>query len=417
MLRTVLILTALLIALVPSVEATPPVQSAQQLKQAAIARLRDSGATLSPVRVEISRVLGNWALVRLYPKPGLTDPATVILQRKNGVWNAVAGPGTAFPPDLSLPEQWPEDIFASSGLYGGSNILPEQVSPGAVRHWIAEGTNVAFRFPFEASAAVQGGSIVVSGPPTATYQIALTPLNVTVGTALDDWAFDRMQTLPSPAALSGEYFPSPTANIFLVEEVSGPNISREYFVAPKLGGQVWSLQVTLPRPAPNRAVLPPADLAVSLILQTLLIGPGAVIRPQSPYLDPITGYRCEYPEDWTIVFSDGAGATVTAPGRIGPDSRGVTIAATGAATLAEAERQTLDSFGRDVRQLGTTMFNGLQVRRYQGTSAQNATPSWGYLIQLSPDQVLSARVRNDRAGADGNPQAGFPIVASVAPLR
>ncbi|GIW05521.1 MAG: hypothetical protein KatS3mg060_0326 [Dehalococcoidia bacterium] len=416
LLRTSL-LAALLLTLLPHAHAAPPAQSAQQLKQAALDRLRESGASLVPVRVDITRVLGNWALVRFFPKPGITDPSTVILQRKNGVWNAVAGPGTAFPPDLSLPEQWPEEIFSVSGLYGSPAIQPEQVSPGAVRHWIAEGTNVAFRFPLDASATVQGGSIVVAGPPTATYQITLTPLTAIVGPALDEWAFDEMQTLSNPATLAAEYFQSPTANIFLIEDASGQSISRTYFVAPKLGGQVWSVRVTLPRLAPNRAVLTPAELALTLILQTLLIGPGSVIRPLSSYLDPIIGYRFQYPEDWTIVFNDGAGATVTAPGRIGPASRSVSFAATGVSTLAEAERQTLDSFGRNVRQVGAATFGGLQVRRFQGTNTQNNTPSWGYLIQLSPEQVLVAHVRNDRAGADGNPELGLPIVASIAPLR
>lgn len=417
MLRTLLLLAALLLPLVPPAQAAPPVQSAAQLKQAALARLRESGASLSPVRADIVRVVGNWALVRFYPRPGLADVTLVILQRKNGVWNAVAGPGTAFPPDLSLPEQWPDEIFTVSGLLGGPNIQPDEVSPGAVPHWIAEGTNVAFRFPLEASAVVRDGRIVIAGPPAAPYEITLTPLAATVGTALDDWAFNQMETRPNPATLSAEYFQSPTANIFLVEAVSGPTVTRDYFVAAKAGGQVWNVRMVLPRPDLSRATLPPAERALSLILQTLLIGPGSVIRPQSTYLDPITGYRFQYPEDWTIVFADGAGATVTAPGRIGPNSRSVAVIPTGAVTLAEAERRTIDSVGQNVRQVGTATFGGLQVRRYQGTNPQNGSLSWGYLIQLSPEQVLAAIVRNDRAGPDGNPESGFAVVTSINPLR
>ncbi|MFN8533386.1 MAG: hypothetical protein U0556_07545 [Dehalococcoidia bacterium] len=414
MLRSLVAAFALLLLLLPVARAAPPAQSAQQLKQAALTRLRESGASPQPVRIDIARVIGNWAIARMYPKPGITDPALVILQRKGGVWNAVAGPGTAFPPDLSLPEQWPEEIFSTTGLYGGPNIAPELVSPGAVRHWIAEGTNVAFRFPLEASAAVRNNTIVVSGPPTATYQILMTPLTATVGAALDEWGFDRMQTLPNPASLSGEYFQSPTANIFLVEAADGQSVIRDYLVAPKLGGQVWSVRLTTPRPNPSRASLPPADLAASLILQTLLIGPGSVIRPQSTYLDPITGYRFNYPEDWTIVFADGGSASVSAPGRIGPASRSVWFAATGVSTMAEAERQTQSSVGRNVRQVGTSTFGPLQARRYQGTNAQNGSPSWGYLVQVTPEQIVSAIVTNDRAGPDGNPISGFPIVASIS---
>ncbi|MCS6801768.1 MAG: hypothetical protein RMM58_01370 [Chloroflexota bacterium] len=415
--RTLLLLAVLLLTLAPQAQAAPPAQSAAQLKRAALARLRESSSAPAPVRTDIVRVLGNWALVRFQPKPGQADPSLVILQRKNGVWNVVAGPGTAFPPDLSLPEQWPEELFSFSGLYGSPAIPPEDISPGTVPHWIAEGTNIAFRFPIDASAALRDGSIVITGPPAAPYEILLTPLAATVGSALDEWAFDQMQTRPNPATLAAEYFPSPTANIFLIEAVSGPTVARDYFVAAKAGGQVWMVHVTLPRSERSRTALTPAERAVSLILQTLLIGPGAVIRPQSTYLDPITGYRFQYPEDWTIVFSDGAGATVAAPGRVGPTSRSVAIAPTGAVTMAEAERRTIDSVGQDVRPVGTTTFGGLQVRRYQGMSAQTGSPTWGYLIQISPEQVLSALVRNDRAGPDGNPEAGFPIVASITPLR
>ncbi|GIW11309.1 MAG: hypothetical protein KatS3mg061_2366 [Dehalococcoidia bacterium] len=415
-LPTLFALAGLLLACAPPGSAAPMVQGAQQVKEVALARARASGATPTPVRVDIARVIGNWALVRLYPRPGQTDPALVIVQRKGGVWNAVAGPGTAFPPDLSLPEQWPAELFGGSGLYGGTTIFPEQVSPGAVRHWIAEGTNVAFRFPFEASARLEGGRIVIAGPAAAPYQIVLAPLAENVGPALDEWAFDRMQAQPNPASLSAEYFPAATTNIFLIEAAQGATLTREYLVAPKRGGTAWSVQATIARPQPERTSLPPAELALSLILQTLLIGPGATIRPQALYLDPITGYQVQYPELWTALFADGAGVGLNAPGRITPASRSVTIAAVAAATLAEAERQVIESFGRNVRTVGTSTFGPLVARRYQGQDPQSAAPVWGYLIQLAPDRVLSAVVKNDSAGPDGNPVNGFPIVASIARL-
>ncbi len=68
------------------------------METAARQRVAQNAPGVAVERVELSRVVDDYAIATVYPERGVTDPAGVILKKQAGAWTAVAGPGTGFPP-------------------------------------------------------------------------------------------------------------------------------------------------------------------------------------------------------------------------------------------------------------------------------------------------------------------------------
>jgi len=92
-----LLLVAVTLVIIPTAEAATADET-RQMEVAARQRVAQNAPGVAVERVEIVRVVDDYAMVAVYPAGGLTDPAGVILKRQDGTWTAVAGPGTAFPP-------------------------------------------------------------------------------------------------------------------------------------------------------------------------------------------------------------------------------------------------------------------------------------------------------------------------------
>jgi len=91
----------------PCGEPVPSVREAVRQSVLEWARPR-YGEILQDVRV--SRQCGDWALAVLVPRERI-NPAAVVVRLDAGVWQVVAGPGTAFPPEARPPG-------APPGLFG-----------------------------------------------------------------------------------------------------------------------------------------------------------------------------------------------------------------------------------------------------------------------------------------------------------
>jgi hypothetical protein len=93
-----LVLVAVTLATLPTAQAATVADQPGQIEAAARQRVAQNAPGVALERVEVVRIVQDYALVAVYPAGGLTDPAGVILRRQDGTWTAVAGPGTAFPP-------------------------------------------------------------------------------------------------------------------------------------------------------------------------------------------------------------------------------------------------------------------------------------------------------------------------------
>ena len=78
--------------------AAPARDDIAQMAAAARQRVAQVAPGVPLERVEVVRVVGDYAIVAVVPPAEVTDPAGVVLKLQLGTWTAVAGPGTAFPP-------------------------------------------------------------------------------------------------------------------------------------------------------------------------------------------------------------------------------------------------------------------------------------------------------------------------------
>ena len=93
-----LVMVAITLPTGPAAEAATTPDETRQMETAARQRVARNAPGVPVERVEVVRVVQDYAMVAVYPAGGLTDPAGVILKRQDGAWTGVAGPGTAFPP-------------------------------------------------------------------------------------------------------------------------------------------------------------------------------------------------------------------------------------------------------------------------------------------------------------------------------
>ena len=93
-----LLMVAITAVTLPTAQAAPAADERGQMEAAARQRVGQNAPGVAVERVEVVRVVQDYAMVAVFPAGGITDPAGVILKRQDGNWTAVAGPGTAFPP-------------------------------------------------------------------------------------------------------------------------------------------------------------------------------------------------------------------------------------------------------------------------------------------------------------------------------
>jgi hypothetical protein len=93
-----LLMVATTLGSLPTAEAATAADESREMELAARQRVAEKAPGVALERVEVVRVVQDYAMVAVIPAGGVTDPAGVILKRQGGNWTAVAGPGTAFPP-------------------------------------------------------------------------------------------------------------------------------------------------------------------------------------------------------------------------------------------------------------------------------------------------------------------------------
>jgi hypothetical protein len=66
----------------------------------------------TPGRLHVQQVEGDYARVQWMPNdPNATDPSYIFVQRTNGAWKPIAGPGTAFMPEDLQPYGVPQSLW------------------------------------------------------------------------------------------------------------------------------------------------------------------------------------------------------------------------------------------------------------------------------------------------------------------
>jgi hypothetical protein len=270
-----------------------------RLKAAARAQVAKASPTMRLDHVEISRIVDGYAVVTVYPdmKKNPTDPAKVILHREGGIWKAIAGPGTAFPPG-SRPAA-PGALFELESPYTGESAR-KAIQRLNVGRKPFKNTRVTFQYPADAVVEAQRGEVRLVGPKVRepvfsgpAYEIAITPLATVLKGTLDEWGYTRMQGEvrkreaengrggPNTQPESATFFHLPRSDVFQIDWFAGDSTIREFYVVPKGGGRVVKI-VTRVYPVQNNPAAPRAESAVNLVLQTLEPAPpGAAARKGS----------------------------------------------------------------------------------------------------------------------------------------
>jgi hypothetical protein len=272
-----------------------------RLKAAARAQVAKASPTVRLDHVEISRIVDGYAIVTVYPdmKKNPTDPAKVILHREGGIWKAIAGPGTAYPPG-SRPAA-PGALFElesprpTSWVPAGESARKaiQRLNVGRKRF---KNTRVTFQYPADAVVEAQRGEVRLVGPKVRepvfsgpAYEIAITPLATVLKGTLDEWGYTRMQEEvrkreaengrggPNTQPESATFFHLPKSDVFQIDWFAGDSTIREFYVVPKGGGRVVKI-VTRVYPIQNNPAAPRAESAVNLVLQTLEPAPAAPRR-------------------------------------------------------------------------------------------------------------------------------------------
>lgn len=268
--------------------AAPPPGGATLL-QATAERVRQTTGPDFPItRIELVRVVGDYAVTRVYPRFGATDPALVILRLESGAWQPVAGPGTAFPDVPGLPSDLLDFTNPYTGdlAQGSINLLPS----GRLTY---QRDGVSFQYPDGADvtslSSGNPGDIAIAGPMQNTppftgpaYTITVRRLPTRPNEPLDVWAYDQVlldtarraaQGDLNPNPLSLTYFHTPTNDVLQVDRFAGDSTQRDFYVAPTGGGPALLISTRV-YPIENNPAAPLAQIALTLLLQTLHIDGG-----------------------------------------------------------------------------------------------------------------------------------------------
>jgi hypothetical protein len=409
-------------------QTTPPADSAAALKAAALARAgRFSARGVSPERIEIIRVEGDFAAVRLYPKLGTTDPAIVILQRIDGAWTGIIGPGTG---GLIVPDDPPGgpplSLLGDASPYTGAQAA--MAFAGVTdRLQIFMGAGFAF-------ASIDGGFVQTSdsgfvqvwasadGPTTgAGFWFSIAPLNETPDGRFDDWAYDyiqteitQMQTAPRTGDPSGPprsetYFRTGLLNVFQVDWPFGDDrTARQLYVASKLGGPAYRLVTTLDRD--GAATSPQAQTALSVALNTLQIGrPLPDIDPVRllTYVDPYTGYYTQYPPGWSLSAADGYAARFSSEDGM----TSIFVLPQTAASIDEAVQDRVNGPHMLISR-SSEMLNGLPAEKLTEAVGGPNPQIVVWFAQLPSGQVLSIQ----SGGPQATGSAAQVVISGLRPL-
>jgi hypothetical protein len=295
---------ALLLVAVLTAGARPHAATADSgadLIAAAQARLVQSGAAVTPVRYEIVRVVQDYAVVRMIPPFGSTDPALILLQRQNGVWSAFAGPGTGFaPPDF--PAGLPDNLLTFTSPYTGDdaqsgiNLISQgrQTYKGAGytaqilgNAATAPATGPSLGVPTGPETGWPEGTVAVTvSVPTTTPsapspRFYVRPPVSDSGVSLDVYGYDFMQKqiafqmsmgAPNSTPLGASFYHTAFNDIFQIDWFGGDSTLTTFLIAPTGGGPVVQINASV-YPFQNDPNAPLAQVALTLALQTLLIQP------------------------------------------------------------------------------------------------------------------------------------------------
>lgn len=263
--------------------AQPAPDSAAAMKTAAAARVQHY-SRVPIVRIDITRVVGDFATVRVYPPPNVTDPATVFLKRENSGWTAVAGPGTAFMLAEDVPGA-PESLYPYQPDYAGQagEAAIAALPTGRATY---DRAPLFFQFPSDAQVGLDGDTIRLVGPYLTTppftgpaYEVSITPLGVSSNGPLDEWGYARMQQEiaqrqreggPNTQPEGASFYTAGNVDVWEIDWFGGDSQLRALYVTPKGGGPVYQIN-TRAYPVQNNPAAPQAQGAVALLLQTLRI--------------------------------------------------------------------------------------------------------------------------------------------------
>jgi hypothetical protein len=283
----ILLVAALAAVALGGVAAQPATDSVAAMKAAVRAH---AGSSPPIEKAELVRVVGDYAAIRIYPPFGTTDPAIVILRRAAGSWRVIAGPGTGFAPPL--PGGAPDDLFDYDRLYTGDTAQSSIDLLPTGRRWL---TAAGFRLQYPADATVTE-RVMDSGPtwsidgPVSTGIFAGPSFTISVRLAgqvsgpLDDWAYARLQEEVARRRAEGgpvatyqprsvSFFHTAVNDVFQVDWFGGDSTIREFYVAPTGGGRVAHM-TTRVYPIENNPAAPLAQIAVTLVLQTIQLDHG-----------------------------------------------------------------------------------------------------------------------------------------------
>ncbi|MCS7002372.1 MAG: hypothetical protein NZ518_05940, partial [Dehalococcoidia bacterium] len=284
-LAALVLVSALLAA--PVAATIPPDDSPDAMKAATRAYLAEVAPDLVAARVDLYRVVRDYALTRVVPPPAIADPALVLLQRRDGRWIAIGGPHTVFP-DRQSRASAPDELFDTVTPFVGQ--LAEQMIAMETMPLLSHHSPLySFSFPANAGVVTAGPAVSLVGPivvggaaPRNAYEIAIVVISPTVALPLDEWAYARVRATAAMRAREGVSWPEPDffaaspvtdyygATGVVLAHVDWPAtdaIVRELYLAPVGGGVIVHLRIRLP--AADDPHAPDALRALTILARTL----------------------------------------------------------------------------------------------------------------------------------------------------
>ncbi|MCL6649106.1 MAG: protease inhibitor I42 family protein [Chloroflexi bacterium] len=240
----------------------------QTIKAAAQQRVNQLAPRVPIERVTLGSIVGDWATIIFFPPPDVTDPGIVIVQRQGGQWQAVAGPGTAFPPE-SVPGM-PENLFWRNPYTGA---LAEEAIAGIPCKQAASSAAVTLQVPCDATTVAAGNALTVT--LASGQELQFTRLGLASG-PFDEWAYARAQQDAAPLALPDGSSPIQAVRFYLVGHTAvlqvdlsgGDSVLRWFFLQTAPDAAIVRLVARVAPPA-NDPTLDRLQAALALALATL----------------------------------------------------------------------------------------------------------------------------------------------------